>query len=91
MPRARIRVAPVAQATYPELTCRGGARCRVGGERNGRKVPTSGEWAFEQLSKDSFRLRIFYSDQPSGQGIFKIFDQDHIQNIDLNDVALRVK
>ena len=54
-------------------------------------MPTSGEWAFEQLSKDSFRLRIFYSDQPSGQGIFKIFDQDHIQNIDLNDVALRVK
>jgi hypothetical protein len=61
----------------------------VGG--NGVKQPTSGQWKFEKLSADTFRLRVTFDNHSTWQGTFRIFDQDHIQNIDENYVAVRVK
>ena len=59
----------------------------------GVRVPASGQWQFEKLSTDTFRLRIWFSENnlKPWQGTFRIFDHDHIQNTDQNYVAVRVK
>jgi hypothetical protein len=57
----------------------------------GRDVPESGTWMVEKISNQSFRLMTQFDTGLSWRGTFKIIDQDHIQNIDDNYVAERVK
>jgi hypothetical protein len=63
----------------------------VNANGSGIKRPVEGRWEFEKQSKDTFRLTLVYTNQPKWQGTFRIFDQDHIQNTDMNYVAIRVK
>jgi hypothetical protein len=58
----------------------------------GRKVPKTGRWNFEKLSKDRFRLTTVHNENSiTWRGTFRIIDQDHIQNTDQNYVAVRLR
>lgn len=61
----------------------------VGG--SGRKMPLTGQWFFDKLSKDTFRLKILSDDQSTQEATFRIVDQDRVHNIDQNYDAVRVK
>jgi hypothetical protein len=57
----------------------------------GMKQPISGDWTVEPTGSGSFRLTLIYDNgQPDFNGTFKIFDRDHIQNVDANYIASRV-
>ena len=55
----------------------------------GRREAWSGSWSFEKLSDDKFRLDAIINGIQR-QATFRIFDQDHIQNVDNNYMAVRV-
>jgi hypothetical protein len=55
----------------------------------GSRAPWSGTWSFEKLSDDTFRLRATINGA-AFQPTFRIFDHDHIQNLDDNYIAVRV-
>ncbi|MGA2371263.1 MAG: hypothetical protein ACLPPV_24765 [Candidatus Korobacteraceae bacterium] len=56
----------------------------------GRKINKSGKWEFEKLSDQTFRLTLRNDDGTVWTGKFKVLDQNHIHNIDMNYVAERV-
>lgn len=57
----------------------------------GRKEKISGAWDIKKMSAEKFLLTVRFDDgRPEFQGTFKIFDQNHIQNVDENYVAARV-
>ena len=57
----------------------------------GVKQSVTGHWNYEKLTKDTFRLKIEFSNSAPWQGTFKILDPDHIHNTDENYVAVRLK
>ena len=58
----------------------------------GQRVPTQGRWNVEVLSPDTFRLTVAApSGYPSQATEFRVLDQDHVQNVQENYVAERVK
>jgi hypothetical protein len=56
----------------------------------GQKVKSMGRWEFNELSAQSFSLRLEFNDGRQWQGKFKIIDQNRIQNIDQNYIAIRI-
>ncbi len=56
----------------------------------GRRVKSTGNWEFNELSKQSFHLRLMFNDGRQWQGKFKLIDQNHIQNTDQNYIAIRI-
>lgn len=56
---------------------------------SGRRETWSGTWNFEKLSDDTFRLRATINGKAI-KATFRIFDHDHIQNVDNNYMAVRV-
>jgi len=57
---------------------------------SGQKRPAAGWWEVDKLSAETFRLRIRFTNNETWQGTFRIFDQNHIQNIDENYIAVRM-
>jgi len=57
----------------------------------GQKVPQSGNWQVEILSRQNFRLSLRYDNGFSWTGTFRIVDRNHIHNIDANYDAVRVE
>jgi hypothetical protein len=58
----------------------------------GQRVPTQGRWNVEILSPDTFRLTVSPpSGYPSQAMVFRMLDQDHVQNVLENYVAERVR
>jgi len=55
----------------------------------GLRQPWSGTWRFDKLSDDTFRLSALVNGAEL-QSTFRIFDRDHIQNLDNNYVAVRI-
>jgi hypothetical protein len=55
----------------------------------GEKQRRAGDWNFQKLSKNTFRLKLLFDDQTTWVGTFKIIDHDHIHNIDQNYIATR--
>lgn len=55
----------------------------------GYRAPWSGTWRFEKLSDDTFRLSAVINGAEV-ERTFRIFDQNHIQNLDDNYIAVRV-
>lgn len=55
----------------------------------GARVAVGGEWDFQKLGPDRFRLDLTFQDGRRWQGTFKILDPDHIHNVDENYVAVR--
>ncbi len=55
----------------------------------GLREPWDGTWEFEKLSDDTFRLSVTVNGERIGAS-FRIFDHDHIQNLDNNYVAVRL-
>jgi hypothetical protein len=56
----------------------------------GQKVKSMGRWVFNELSEQSFHLRLEFNDGQQWQGKFKIIDQNRVQNIDQNYIAIRI-
>jgi hypothetical protein len=59
----------------------------VGGQ--GERVQTAGQWRFQKLSKDTFRLKVRMDDGSTVTGTFRVIDQNRIHNIDQNYIAIR--
>jgi hypothetical protein len=57
---------------------------------NGVKSSVSGRWEMQRLSSDTFRMRITAPNY-AYEGTFKVFDQDHLHNIDNNFMAVRIR
>lgn len=57
----------------------------------GERQQRAGEWNFQKLTKDTFRLKLRFDDEAPWVGTFKIIDHDHIHNIDQNYIATRSK
>lgn len=57
---------------------------------NGRRQSVTGMWQLEKLGKDQFRLGLMLDNGQQWKGTFRVLDQDHIQNLDENYVAVRV-
>lgn len=57
----------------------------------GQRVPVQGRWNVDILNGDTFRLTVVYANFARQQATFKVLDDDHIQNIDQNYVAVRVR
>jgi hypothetical protein len=57
----------------------------------GQRVQIGGEWDFQKLSADTFRLDVQLYGQPRWAGTFKVLDRDHVQNLDQNYVSTRVR
>jgi hypothetical protein len=57
----------------------------------GQKVPLEGEWSFEKLSANTFRLKATASDGSTRSGEFKVIDRDHIHNTQENYIAVRLE
>lgn len=57
----------------------------------GRNINESGNWEFQKLSDQSFRLITRGDDGSEEKGDFTIIDQDHLHNVDVNYIAERVK
>ena len=57
----------------------------------GRKIHHSGKWEFEKLSDQTFRLTLRNDDGTVWTGKFRVLDQNHIHNTDMNYVAERVE
>lgn len=55
----------------------------------GLRTPWTGQWDFEKLSDDTFRLNATINGATMNSS-FRIFDRDHIQNLDNNYMAVRV-
>jgi hypothetical protein len=75
---------------HSDGTFSGWAQQFVGGY--GQRVPTQGRWNVEILSPDTFRLTVSPpSGYPSQDLVFRMLDQDHVQNVQENYVAERVR
>lgn len=57
----------------------------------GMKVPVSGNWSFERLSSNGFRLGITFADGSTQSSEFKVIDRNHIHNTQQNYIAVRVE
>ena len=55
------------------------------------KVPVEGEWSFEKLTSNTFRLDATASDGSSRSGVFKVIDHNHIHNTQENYIAVRLE
>jgi hypothetical protein len=56
----------------------------------GQKVPVQGNWSFERLSSNTFRLGFTFSDGSTQSGEFKVIDRNHIHNTRENYIAVRM-
>ncbi len=57
----------------------------------GMKQPVSGNWSTNSAGDGKFRLSLSFDDgRADFNGTFRIFDHDHIQNVDVNYMASRV-
>lgn len=57
----------------------------------GQRVPIAGHWNVAIRTQDTFFLTLDYSNLTRAQATFRVLDADHVQNIDQNYVAVRVK
>jgi hypothetical protein len=57
----------------------------------GQKVPVEGEWSFERLSPNTFRLKATASDGSARSGEFEVIDRDHIHKTQENYIAVRLE
>jgi hypothetical protein len=57
----------------------------------GQKVPVEGEWSFEKLSSNTFRLKVAASDGSARSGEFRVIDRGHIHNTQENYIAVRLE
>jgi len=57
---------------------------------HGQRIPSSGTWEFENLSSQLFRVILRVENGVVWAEKFRIIDQNHIHNLDMNYVAERV-
>jgi hypothetical protein len=76
-------------AYLPDGTFSGVMIQNIGGYHN--QMNAYGRWNIQILGPNMFRLQLWFADMTRWGGNFRVIDLDHIQNLELNYIASRVR
>ncbi len=74
---------------FPDGTFNGMMVQNIVGYNN--QINVFGRWNFQALGPDIFRLQLWFANMTTWGGTFRVLDMDHIQNLESNYVATRVR
>jgi hypothetical protein len=76
-------------AYFPDGSFNGVMTQNIGGYIN--RVNAFGRWNIQIFAPNMFRLQLWFANMTTWVGTFRAIDLDHIQNIDTNYIATRVR
>ena len=73
----------------PDGTFSGVTMQNIAGYNN--QLNVFGRWNIQLLGPDMFRLQLWFANMTTWGGAFRILDADHVQNLESNDIASRMR